>query len=100
MQFSTFQFKTAEETVRIAARSMVDLPSERIAEEWKKLIIKATINTGLNFLKNTDDAKFSELNALINCKQDPNGIRRVCGCILYTVDAFARERLETSGKTW
>ena len=52
---------------------MENLASERIFEEWKKLILKGkNITGGLNFLKDTGWVKyFPELSALIDCKQDP-----------------------------
>ena len=103
MQFvARFNLRATEETVRICrSMSMVDLPSERIYEEWKKLIIKGdNPSAGLNFLKDTGWIKnFPELNALINCKQDPEWHPEgdVWVHTLHCMNAFARERI---GDKW
>ena len=75
MQFiGRFGFTAHPETVALsAALSQDELPVERIAAEWGKLLIQGRyISKALNFLRNTGWVKYyPELNALIDCPQNP-----------------------------
>ena len=103
MQFiARFDLSPTQETVDVCkSMNMENLASERIFEEWKKLILKGkNITGGLNFLKDTGwDQYFPELSALIGCKQDPKWHPEgdVWVHTLHCMDAFARER---TGEEW
>jgi tRNA nucleotidyltransferase (CCA-adding enzyme) len=81
--------------------NIVDLPPERIFDEWKKLILKGNyIGKGLNFLKSTNWLRFfTELMALDGCEQEPEWHPEgdVWTHTLHCMDAFARERI---GDQW
>lgn len=74
-----------------------DLPKERIFEEWKKLIIKGkTPSIGLKFLRDCGWIQYyPELEALINCEQDPHWHPEgdVWIHTLHCMDEFAKERI-------
>lgn len=103
MQFiARFDLSPTQETVDVCkSMNMENLASERIFEEWKKLILKGkNITGGLNFLKDTGwDQYFPELSALIGCEQDPEWHPEgdVWVHTLHCMDAFARERI---GEEW
>ncbi len=75
MQFAArFDMDVAPETVELCSQiPFENLPSERVFEEWKKLLLKGKkISRGLNFLRDCGWIKyFPELFAMVNCKQDP-----------------------------
>ncbi len=75
MQFiSRFDLTPDPETVKLSATlSQNELPPERIAAEWEKLLLKGfAIDKALNFLRDTGWVNFyPELAALINCPQNP-----------------------------
>lgn len=98
MQFTArFDLDPAPETVALC-RSMAieNLPPERLAAEWGKLLTKGrAIGKGLGFLRATGWTRhFPELEALIGCAQDPHWHpegdvwNHTCLCL----DAFARHR--------
>lgn len=103
MQFiARFELTPASETIQLCkAMNINDLPSERIFEEWKKLILKGNhISKGLKFLKSTHWLRFfPELLALDGCEQDPEWHPEgdVWLHTLHCMDAFARERI---GDEW
>lgn len=75
MQFiSRFGLSAASETIELCSTlSQDELPPERVAAEWEKMLLKGEfIADGLNFLRQTGWVKFyPELNALIGCQQNP-----------------------------
>ena len=75
MQFiARFDLTPDAETVKLCSTiSQSELPPERLASEWEKLLLKGThIAKALNFLKETAWVRFyPELAALINCPQNP-----------------------------
>ena len=75
MQFVARMQLTAEpETIALCSTiDLEELPSERIFEEWKKLILKGeSISMGLRFLQSTTWLRFfPELESLVDCPQDP-----------------------------
>ena len=75
MQFiARFDLTPAKETTALCRRIPIEgLPSERIYEEWKKLILKGRIpSKGLDFLKSSNWlGYFPELQALVGCEQEP-----------------------------
>ena len=77
------------------------LPSERIYEEWKKLILKGRIpSKGLDFLKSSNWlGYFPELQALVGCEQEPEWHPEgdVWTHTLHCMDAFAQNR---TGEDW
>lgn len=99
MQFvARFNLKAAPETVELCRTlNPRHLPPERLWEEWKKLILKGThISKGLGFLKHCGWLRyFSELEALVDCKQDPKWHPE--GCVWthtsHCMDAFAANRI-------
>ena len=74
MQFvARFALKPAPETIEVCeAMTIENLPSERLFEEWKKLIVKGRdISAGLDFLRATRWLRyFPELEALVGCLQN------------------------------
>lgn len=100
MQFiARFNLETAPETLELCRKlNPLDLPSERLWEEWKKLILKGVhISKGLQFLQSCGWLRyFQELKALVGCEQDaqwhPEGDvwTHTCHCM----DAFARNRID------
>jgi tRNA nucleotidyltransferase (CCA-adding enzyme) len=103
MQFiARFNLKACPETIALCrALSPEHLPSERLWEEWKKLILKGQqLSNGLNFLKDCGWLPyFPELEAMVGCEQDsqwhPEGDVWVHTC--HCFDAFARNRI---GDDW
>ncbi len=98
MQFiARFNLDAAPETIDIC-RTMTpeDLPPERLMEEWAKLLTKGkAISKGLTFLKETGWVKYyPELEALINCEQDPKWHPEgsVWNHTLLALNAFAAAR--------
>src|SRR6218665_1834416 len=75
MQFSArFDFEVAQETVELCNKlTPFNLSSERVYEEWKKLILKASKpSRGLKFLDACGWLKhYPALVNLIGCEQDP-----------------------------
>ena len=75
MQFiARFGFTPAPETIALCREiSQHELPPERIAAEWEKLLLKGVfIAPALNFLRATGWVKYyPELAALIDCPQNP-----------------------------
>ena len=75
MQFiARFDLSPDPATVKLSAKlSQNELPPERIAAEWEKLLLKSfAIDKALNFLRNTGWVNFyPELAALIDCPQNP-----------------------------
>ena len=98
MQFiSRFDLQPADETVSLCQSIFIEeLPSERIFEEWKKLILKGkNITAGLNFLRDTKWLRyFPELQAMVGCEQDPEWHPEgdVWTHTLHCLDAFAKKR--------
>ena len=99
MQFvARFGLSPAPETIAICRRIAIeDLPSERLFEEWAKLLVKGReIGAGLRFLRDTGWTRFfPELHRLIGCEQNPKWHpegdvwNHTCLCL----DAFARRRI-------
>lgn len=81
--------------------SPVDLPAERLWEEWKKLLLKGdSISAGLYFLQDCGWLQyFPELEALVGCEQDPHWHPEgdVWTHTLHCLDAYARHRI---GDEW
>ncbi|MBR4676006.1 MAG: HD domain-containing protein [Victivallales bacterium] len=75
MQFAArFNFEVAPETIQLCSTlSQDELPRERLATEWEKLLLKGrTPSTGLRFLRDCNWIRYyPELVPLIGCKQDP-----------------------------
>ena len=75
MQFiARFDLSPDPETVKLSSTlSQNELPPERIAAEWEKLLLKGfAIDKALNFIRDTGWVNFyPELAALINCPQNP-----------------------------
>ena len=99
MQFvARFELEVAQETVSVCRSLTADaLPSERVFEEWKKLILKGRCpSRGLTFLRHCGWVRyFPELESLLGCEQEsdwhPEG--DVWTHTLHCLDAFAGERL-------
>ncbi len=100
MQFSArFRFDVAPETVALCAGIEPEgLSSERIFDEWAKLLTRGEEpSLGLNFLRACGWVKhFPELAALIGVEQDPGWHPEgdVWNHTLAVTDVFARERVE------
>ena len=107
MQFvARFNLDAAPETVAVC-RGMTPegLASERLFEEWSKLLLKGVeIGKGLRFLRDTGWVRYyPELERLIGCEPAPEWHpegdvwNHTCCCL----DAFARRRdmLRAEGKT-
>ncbi len=98
MQFTArFGLTPDKETVRLCATlSQDELPGERLAAEWEKLLLKGRdISAGLNFLKECCWIKFyPALDALTGCPQDPRWHPEgtVWDHTLKVVDAAAKMR--------
>lgn len=75
MQFvARFKMTVAKETIQICSQMGQDeLPPERLAGEWEKLLLKGeSPSLGLAFLKDCGWIRFyPELQSLIDCKQTP-----------------------------
>ena len=85
----------AQETIELCRTiDLEGLAPERIFEEWKKLLLKGkTISRGLNFLRDTTWLRFfPELEALVDCHQDPEWHPEgdVWVHTLHCMDAFRR----------
>lgn len=97
MQFAArFRFVVHPKTVALCSHIDPDgLPPERIFNEWKKLIINGCeISIGLDFLRRCGWIRhYPELEALIDCRQDPEWHPEgdVWTHTLHCMDAFARE---------
>ena len=98
MQFvARFDLDPAPETIEIC-RGMTpeNLASERLFEEWAKLLTKGVkISKGLEFLRAVGWTKYyPELEQLIGCRQDPQWHPEgdVWNHTLCCLDAFAGER--------
>ncbi len=103
MQFvARFELEPAPETIRLCREIKPEgLPRERLFDEWKKLLVKGqTPSRGLAFLRKTGWVRyFPELEALIDCPQDPEWHPEgdVWTHTSHCLDAFARERI---GDDW
>lgn len=99
MQFiARFSLTPAEETItRSRALGADHLSAERIYQEWCKLLTKGKkIKAGLEFLRVVGWTRFfPELDALINCPQDPEWHPEgdVWTHTGHCLDAFATERI-------
>lgn len=98
MQFmARFDFEIAPETLSMCRQlGLEGLSSERLFEEWRKLILKGIRpSRGLTFLRESKWVRFfPTLEALIGCPQDPRWHPEgdVWTHTLHCMDAFARER--------
>jgi tRNA nucleotidyltransferase (CCA-adding enzyme) len=97
-----FELAVAPETVALSATlTMEGLSSERVFEEWQKLLVKGRKpSAGLEFLRACGWVKFfPELAALIGCAQDPGWHPEgdVWVHTLHCLDAFATRR---TGDAW
>ena len=98
MQFvARFDLTPAPETIEICRTIGIEgLASERLFEEWAKLLTKGVaIGKGLEFLKATGWLRyFPELAALVGCEQDPawHPEGDVWEHTKLCLDAFARRR--------
>jgi tRNA nucleotidyltransferase (CCA-adding enzyme) len=103
MQLSArFEFAVAPATIALCATLTMDgLSSERVFEEWQKLLVKGRKpSLGLEFLRACGWVKyFPELAALIGCVQDPGWHPEgdVWNHTLHCLDAFAARR---TGDAW
>ncbi len=98
MQFvARFDLTPAPETLALCRKIEIEgLPPERLFEEWAKFLTKGVaMQAGMEFLRATGWVRyFPELNALINCRQDPawhpegDVWNHTCLCL----EAFARHR--------
>ena len=99
MQFAArFDLDAAPETISLCRTIESEgISTERIFEEWKKLLLKGIrISKGLEFLRNTGWVRYyPELEALIDCPQEPDWHPEGDVWIhsLYCMDAFADERV-------
>ena len=99
MQFAArFSLSAAPETLAVCrAMTPEGLASERLFEEWGKLLLKGVdITRGLAFLRDTGWVRYyPELERLIGCRQDPawhpegDVWNHTCHCL----DFFARNRI-------
>lgn len=103
MQFAArFELTVAPKTVELCRSIEPEgLPSERLFEEWKKLILTGVRpSRGLDFLRESGWIQYTpELEALVGCEQDeswhPEG--DVWNHTIQCMDVFARERI---GESW
>lgn len=99
MQFAArFDYRVAPETTAFCRQLDPEgLPSERLFQEWKKLLVAGKKpSTGLSFLKECGWLRYyPELQALDGCPQDPEWHPEgdVWIHTLLCLDAFARERI-------
>jgi len=99
MQFAArFELQPAPETIELCRQIEPEgLAPERIAGEWKKLILRGTRpSLGLAFLRDCGWIRhFPELEALIGCEQNPRWHPEgdVWTHILHCMDVFASERI-------
>ncbi len=100
MQFvARFNLTAVPETLELCKTiDLEHLAEERIFDEWKKLILKGnSISAGLKFLRATTWLRFfPELEALVNCPQDPEWHPEgdVWIHTLHCMDAFAAKRID------
>ena len=100
MQFiARFELNPAPETIALCRTlDPQDLPSERLWEEWKKLILKGrSIFKGLSFLQDCDWLQyFPELEDLVGCNQDPKWHPEgdVWNHTRHCLDAYAAHRID------
>ena len=92
-----FELAPAPETVALCRTlSPAGIPSERVFEEWRKLLLRGVrISAGLRFLREIGWlAHFPELAALVGCPQDPRWHPEgdVWVHTLHCLDAFAASR--------
>lgn len=98
MQFAArFSLSPAPETVAMCRTMDTEgLASERMMEEWSKLVLRGVeIGRGLEFLRDAGWTRhFPELDALIECRQDPEWHPEgdVWNHTLLAMDAFAAAR--------
>ena len=97
-----FHLEAAPETLELCRRIEAEgLPTERIFEEWRKLILLGSeISRGLEFLRATGWlTHFPELVALIDCPQEPEWHPEgdVWIHTLHVMNAFAGQRI---GDPW
>ncbi|MFA6317541.1 MAG: polynucleotide adenylyltransferase, partial [Elusimicrobiota bacterium] len=99
MQFAArFELTPAPETVALCRSIEPEgLASERVFEEWRKLILQGSRpSLGLTFLKDTGWlSHYPELEALVGCEQEPEWHPEgdVWAHTLHGMDAFARRRI-------
>ncbi len=99
MQFAArFELTVDSATVALCREiTPENLPPERLFEEWKKLLLQGVKpSIGLAFLKDCGWVQYyPELEALIDCPQDPQWHPEgdVWIHTLHCLDAFARERM-------
>ncbi|MBI5625559.1 MAG: polynucleotide adenylyltransferase [Elusimicrobia bacterium] len=99
MQFAArFELVPAPETVALCRTIEPEgLASERIFEEWRKLLLKGRRpSLGLRFLQDTGWLRhFPELSALVGCEQEPEWHPEgdVWTHTLHSMDAFAESRI-------
>jgi tRNA nucleotidyltransferase (CCA-adding enzyme) len=98
MQFAArFGFAVAPETVELCrAIDLAELPRERVADEWRKLLVLGTTpSLGLRFLEVAGALRsFPELATLVGCPQNPQWHPEgdVWVHTGHCLDHFARER--------
>lgn len=97
-----FEFAVAPETIALCATlTMEGISSERVFEEWQKLLVKGKKpSLGLEFLRACGWIKFfPELAVLLDCPQDPkwHPEGNVWLHTLHCLDAFAARR---TGDAW
>ena len=103
MQFvARFSLRADADTVAICrGLDPLNLPQERLWDEWKKFILKgADLSGGLAFLQECGWLRFfPELAALVGCEQDPKWHPEgdVWTHTGHCLDAFAKERM---GDDW
>ncbi len=99
MQFAArLDFEVSPDTVEICRTlELENLASERIFDEWKKLILFGVRpSRGLTFLRDSQWVRFfPELHALVDCPQDPEWHPEgdVWIHTLHCMDAFAARRM-------
>ena len=99
MQFTArFELKPDPETITLCRTlDPKDLPSERLWEEWKKLILKGrSIFKGLSFLQDCGWLQyFPELEDLVGCDQDPKWHPEgdVWNHTRHCLDAYTKNRI-------
>lgn len=103
MQFiARFGLTADPETITLCRQlDPLDLPAERLWEEWKKLLLKGdSIFAGLTFLRDCNWLQyFPELEALVGCDQEPKWHPEgdVWTHTLHCLDAYAAHRI---GDEW
>ena len=103
MQFvARFNLSVSPDTLKLCqSLTPLEIPKERIWEEWKKLLLKGhTISLGLQFLEDCEWLSyFPELSALTECEQDPewHPEGNVWEHTKHCMDAFSKNRI---GDDW